>query len=695
MSLAEFLAHVKRIAAKHGTGRITTADRYLVTLAKCTGGLCPTDRARFAGPEFEKRLKEAAQIPVYHNDRMNFLAFTKSGLKADETATASGSKLAPVAEFEAVYTSTKEDRDRDILEAAGAELDERMPLLWQHDATAPIGAHRQTVSQDKHKVIGRSAIADTPLGRDAAYLAEFGALRISHGFKPKEFEPITEKSGAHEIVTGFHVLKYEMMEVSLVSVPSNTDAVIQAFSRGKLTSPLAKSWGKTLDEGRQRFFTTGFGVPAMRPAKGVTVVGMKRVTATNVKRVPKPRKEAAETEKALADACATIVHSGDYGLCFYRPAEDAALVEVWWTMADSDTPDNSNEEGVPYTSADDVKALLASVAGVASVEIGSEANPPYNEGWREVYPEVRDWTDEGADKPQPATDGAAPPQTSEPPATDDTGKGKNANGKGGKRKEGTPVAGSAEHVAQCLAEAIGPYLSANGVQVEEGAEVAIQATYPDNVITRVGKEGDGAIYFRVGYSTDADGNPTLSGTPEQVELQTVVSEPATPPAPDANATPPAPADGSNGGDSPVPPEGANTKPGAKGKKPVPKWVPFKKGRLGKKDTSLLQEAKEHLEDAMSREGMPTVCKTLVKRGADLIGDVLKNEGGTDQQQPGGSGDSPAAPAVMNAEERSLWTLVVKGMKSGQMSKTGLAALLTELALRLEASDVTKLLDSLK
>lgn len=694
MSLAEFLAHVKRISAKHGRDRINTADKYLATLAKCTGGLCPTDRARFAGPEFEKRLKEAAQIPVYQNDRMNFLAFNKSGLKADDTAT--GSKLAPVAEFEAVYTSTKEDRDRDILEALGCEVDAKMPLLWQHDATAPIGAHREIVSQDKNKVIGKSAIADTPLGRDAAYLAEFGALRISHGFKPKEFEPITEKSGAHEIVTGFHVLKYEMMEVSLVSVPSNTDAVIQAFSRGKLASPLAKSWGKTLDERRQKFFTTGFGVPAFKPKS--TVVGIKRANSTNVKRPLKPRKDAAETEKALAEACATIVHSGDYGLCFYRPAEDAALVEVWWTMGDADTPDNTNEEGTPYTSADDVKAILGAVAGVASVNIGNEENPPFDEGWREVYPEVRDWTSEGADKPQAATDGAAPEpaQNSEPPADD----GKAGKGKSKGKKEGTPVAGSAEHIAQCLAEAIGPYLAANGVQVEEGAEVAIQATYPDNVIARVGKEGDGAIYFRVSYSTDADGNPTLSGTPEQVELQTVVSEPAAAPATDPAATPNAgdsgdPANGQIDG-SQDPANAASHKPGAKGKKPAPKWVPVKvKGKLGKKDTSLLQEAKEHLEDAMSREGMPTVCKTLVKRGADLIGDVLKSDGGTDPNQPAAGGDAPTAPAVMNAEERSLWLLIVKGAKSGQMSKTALAALLTELAMKLEASDVAKLLETLK
>lgn len=711
MSLAEFLVHVKRLAMKSGRERIKTADVYLSTLAKCSGGLCPTDRARFQGDEFAKRLKQAAQVPVYQNDRMGFLGFTKSGLKADDaTAGATGSKLAPVAEFEAIYTSTKEDRDRDILEAAGCEVDAKMPLLWQHDATAPIGAHREIVSQDKNKVIGKSAIADTVLGRDAAYLAEFGALRISHGFKPKEFEPITEKDGTHEIVTGFHVTRYEMMEVSLVSVPSNTDAVIQAFSRGKLASPLAKSWGASLNQHRSKFYTTGFGAPAMKLPAGRTVVGIKRAQPTGKKKPLVPRKDAAELEKSLADVCGAIVHSGDYGLCFYKAGETEGTFAVWWTMGDADTPDQSNEEGTPYTSADDIKAALGAVPGVASVEIGSEANPPLDEGWREVYPEVRDWTSDGADKPQPATDGAAPAQSSEGDSGatgDDEGKSGKGASKGKKTgsKEGTPVAGSAEHIAETLGASIGQYLASNGVAVEDGAEVVIQATYPDNVIARVGAEGDGALFYRVSYTTDGDGNPTLTGAPEQVELQTVVAGDA--PASgsssdsssgDSGSGASGDAGGASGDASGTPADGATShKPGSKSKKPLPKWVPVKgtKGKLGKKDTSLLQEAKEHLEDAMSRDGMPTVCKTLVKRGADLIGDVLKSDGVGTDDKPETPVDGTAGEVLDEPSERSLWQLIVKSVKSKNMSKTALAALLTELAMKLESSDVSKLLATLK
>jgi len=703
VTLAEFLANVKRINKTAGRNRITTADRYLVTLAKCSGGLCPTDRARYQGTEFAKRVKEAAAIPVYKNDRMNFVSFSKDA--ADVQVEGRAAKF--LSTFEGVYTSTKEDRDSDVLEAGGCTVDEKMPLLWQHDSTSPIGAHLGVVGQDKHKVLGKCGIADIPLGRDAAYLAELDCLRLSQGFRPTEFEPITAKSGGQEIVTGFHVLKYEMMEISLVSVPSNTDAILTAFHRNKLTSAQVKSMSKALDEHRQKFYRTGFGVPAMKLPAGRTVVGIKRITATGVKRKPKSRKDAAETEKALADACGGIVHSGDYGLCFYRPAQDEAMVEVWWTAGDADTPDQSNEEGTPYTSADDIKSLLGNVPGVASVEIGSEANPPYDEGWREVYPEVRDWTSGDADKPQPADAGATgdgSTQNSEPPAGDDTGKGGKGKTKG--KKDGAPVAGSAEAVAMALADQVGPYLSQNGAAVEDGTEAVIQATFPDSVIVRVGGDADGtgATYYRLAFTTDGDGNPTLTGAPEEVELQTVVTDaPAADPAPGAPApagdggAPPATDPASSGGggstDPNDPKRGKPAAKGAAGKRTVTKWVtkPKVKGKLGKKDTNLLTEAKEHLDDAMSRDGMPTVCKTLIRRASDCIGDVMKSEGaGQDADNGNGTPGQGAQPALLSeGEERNLWNLALKMVTNPRMTKTALAATLSELAEKLEAADVAK------
>lgn len=675
MTLAEFLAMVKKLSKGATRNRISTADRFLVTLAKCSGGLCPTDRARYQGPEFEKRLKEAAATPVYQNDLMNFVGFNKAAGKKD------GDTLTPVAEFDAIYTSAKQDRDNDVLHPEGGEVDPKMPVLWQHDPTAPIGVHREVLAQDKTKILGRSALADIPLGRDAAYLAEFGALRISHGFRPREFSPITEKSGGHEIVTGFDVTKYEMMEISLVSVPSNTDAVIQAFSRGKLASPVSKSWAKALDERRQRFYTTGFGVPALKPSKGVTVVGIKRAAPTGKVKALVARKDASDFEKSLAEACSKIVHSGDYGLCFYKAGDSDGSYQVWWTSGDADDPSQSDENGNAYTSGDDIKALLGAVAGVASVEVESETNPPFDEGWREVYPDVKDWTSD-ANKPEGDQSSNPSDGPATPPAADADKGGK------GKKKDGTPVTGSAEHVAQALADKVGPYLSANGAPVEEGAEVVIQATYPDSVIARVGAEGDPAtVYFRIGYTQDGDGNPTLSGNPEQVELQTVVSDAPADQGTGDGSTPPAGDTGGTGaGDgAPQPGTAASAKPTAKGKKTVTKWVPVKKGtkKLGKKNLDKLKEAQEHVNEAQKYE-MPRVAKTCMKRAADLLGEVMKSDG-TDSDSP--ADDITDQTPGMSATERGLWLLVVKAVRDGKSSNTARAALMQELASTLEKSDI--------
>ena len=143
-----------------------------------------------------------------------------------------------LAEFDAVITSSKEDRDSDVMEAKGANVDPRMPLLWQHDPAQPIGRFKGITHRDNEKVAGQFALADTELGRDVLTLLKLGVLRISHGFRPIEFEP--RKSG------GFHIKSFEVVEASLVSVPANTDAVVTALNTGKFHSPVIKSWAANL-----------------------------------------------------------------------------------------------------------------------------------------------------------------------------------------------------------------------------------------------------------------------------------------------------------------------------------------------------------------------------------------------------------------------------------------------------------------
>jgi len=153
-----------------------------------------------------------------------------------------------IGEFDAIVTSSRIDRDNDILEPKGANVDPNLALLWQHMPFEPIGRLVEILVQNSKRVKARFALADTALARDALVLVEFGALRISHGFIPTKWEDRTSKQGDW---LGFHILEYDMIEVSLVSVPSNVDAIVTAFSSEKLAHPVVKGWAKTFYESRQ------------------------------------------------------------------------------------------------------------------------------------------------------------------------------------------------------------------------------------------------------------------------------------------------------------------------------------------------------------------------------------------------------------------------------------------------------------
>lgn len=147
--------------------------------------------------------------------------------------------------FDCVMTTSAKDRDGDVLDPEGAKLDKKMPLLWQHLPFEPIGVLVKVISQDKDGIKARFAVLDTKLGRDAAKMVEAGAVRISHGFVPKEIEPIYDED--HEgdgqpPITGFNIAKYDVMECSLVSIPANPEAEILQHERVKFHHPLVKSF---------------------------------------------------------------------------------------------------------------------------------------------------------------------------------------------------------------------------------------------------------------------------------------------------------------------------------------------------------------------------------------------------------------------------------------------------------------------
>jgi len=241
---------------------ISTAQRTIKSIAACfTGGLCPTKIFDIASSEvWLKELEDSANRLTYCGKEMNDPDFITKSIR-------DGADITPgaILEYDAILSAKSRDRDRDIIDQKGGlEVDLKMPLLWQHIQVQPIGKHVALISQDEHKTICRFAIADTQLGRDAAVLVRFGALRKSHGFRPSDVAPIEIIKGADgkDLVRGWHIKKADCMEGSLVSIPSNPDAsvletyekefdgVVTPYSRGLLKNEGVVAWAKSVYDAR-------------------------------------------------------------------------------------------------------------------------------------------------------------------------------------------------------------------------------------------------------------------------------------------------------------------------------------------------------------------------------------------------------------------------------------------------------------
>jgi hypothetical protein len=233
---------------KKSAGGIITADRFLAPIADCFtagGELCPVQV--YGKSDADKWAKELSQS----SSRLTFSGATEFADADAKSYTGDGA-----AEFlltrNCVVTTPRKDRDGDILESEGAIFATKV-LCWQHNTMLPIGAVWNGLGT-KANVTCTLGILDVfgGLGADAAKLVAANALQISHGFNPikGKFAPL---SGG-----GWHVKGFEIMEVSLVSTPSNVDAAIDLYDAGKLTHALVKAWAKSIRDARQ-VIGKGFG----------------------------------------------------------------------------------------------------------------------------------------------------------------------------------------------------------------------------------------------------------------------------------------------------------------------------------------------------------------------------------------------------------------------------------------------------
>lgn len=118
------------------------------------------------------------------------------------------------------------DRMRDVVEPMGAKFKTPMPLMWMHDHSKPVGL--MTFAKPEKKGI--------PFEAEIPRVKEEGTLKtridealhslkyklvsaVSIGFRPLEYSFMDDG--------GVHFTEWEWLELSLVTIPAQPDAVIE------------------------------------------------------------------------------------------------------------------------------------------------------------------------------------------------------------------------------------------------------------------------------------------------------------------------------------------------------------------------------------------------------------------------------------------------------------------------------------
>lgn len=167
----------------------------------------------------------------------------------------------------ATITTKNRDRQGDIVEPDGLDFASYLQnpvVLWAHEQNGrPVGKIINIQKADD-SVQATVQFADTQIGNEVFELYAGGYLRAwSLGFVPKRWEKIEPQEGQIEPQEGkhggFHVLEAEVVEVSAVPVPANSEALTHALKsasvevvRKSLEAEMRKSRGDGQGQGGDR-----------------------------------------------------------------------------------------------------------------------------------------------------------------------------------------------------------------------------------------------------------------------------------------------------------------------------------------------------------------------------------------------------------------------------------------------------------
>jgi len=129
-----------------------------------------------------------------------------------------------------VATTPTPDRMNDIVDPMGATFAETIPLLWQHDSAKPVG-HTQFSKPMKSGIPFTSWL---PIIKEAGALKE----RVDEAIHSLQYRLVGAVSIGFRVLNdaferlengGLKFLEIEIMELSLVTIPANTEATITSI----------------------------------------------------------------------------------------------------------------------------------------------------------------------------------------------------------------------------------------------------------------------------------------------------------------------------------------------------------------------------------------------------------------------------------------------------------------------------------
>lgn len=203
--------------------------------------------------------------------------------------------------IEGIASTVATDRMDDIVEPRGAVFKLPIPLLWQHDSNRPVGnviAARVSDTQIsvtcQFEQVSEPASLKEELDRAWAMVKAKLVRGLSIGFNAIETAQI-------EGTWGRRFLKWELLELSAVTIPANAEATIttirsiDATRRAALGPMPVRIIGRTLPPG-----AAGTTNPKITPKEGKSMTIAEQIASLEAMRQPKAMRFDELLEKSVA-----------------------------------------------------------------------------------------------------------------------------------------------------------------------------------------------------------------------------------------------------------------------------------------------------------------------------------------------------------------------------------------------------------